>query len=310
MPALPVVRPAPISSRANRLSSVACIFGIIATLICASAWRRLHGTTAAAPLAWAVVSLVSLTADAGSSLVWFGGARPAALHLDYLAGLTTLAPFVSLLGAKRPQDRAWQLIVASLLALLAIQDLRIWSIDRTRPPMPHAAWCWLVAAIVGMQLLNYLPTRYAPAACMACWAQICSLGPCFRLLPAEVRPFWLALPMLLLSVVMAAVLGWRPRPKRQSAWTDFRNLFGVLWTLRVAERVNAIAAEKRLGVRLTWHGWQLDNSAGGETHEDCREATKALQAILLRFVNQQWLSKREHDSGCPSHPAFPPSAVK
>ena len=311
MPALPVVRPAPISSRANRLSSVACIFGIIATLICASAWRRLHGTTAAAPLAWAVVSLVALTADAGSSLVSFGGNRLATLHLDYLAGLTTLAPFVSLLGAKRPQDRAWQLIVVSLLALLALQDLRIWSIDHTRPPMPHAAWCWLVAAIVGMQLLNYLPTRHAPAACLACWAQMCSLGPSFRLLPADVRPSWLALPLLLLTAVMVAWLSRHPRPKWQSAWADFRNLYGVLWTLRVAERVNAIAAEKRLAVRLSWHGWQVGNSAGGKTdNDDRREATKALQAILLRFVNQQWLSAREHDSGCPSHPAFPPSAVK
>lgn len=253
----------------------------------------MRGTTAAAPLSWAIVSLVALTMDAAISLVSFGGAPSAALHRNYLAGLTTLAPFVSLLGAKRPQDRAWQLIVASLLALLAVQDLRIWSLDDTRLPLPHAAWCWLVAGLVAMQLLNYLPTRYAPAACLACWAQICSLGPCFRLLPADVRPPWLALPLFSAAVILVICLSRCPRGSRDSLWIDFRNLYGVLWTIRVAERVNAIAAEKDLDVRLTWHGWQPAHSTNSEMRADgCCKASQALQSILLRFVDQQWLSRR------------------
>lgn len=276
------------------LSLVPCISGTIATVVCLWGWRGARGTTLAGPWAWAVFSLVALTIYALAAA--FSDAHaPAAVHLRYLAGLTTLAPFVALLGAKRPQDRAWQLVVASLLGLLAFQDFRTWSLDPTLPPLPHAAWCWLVGGFVGMQFLNYLPTRYAPAACLACWGQVCSLGPCFRIVPGEVRPVWLALPLLSASIVLVALLSrCRSTSGEQRLWTDFRDLYGVLWTLRVAERINAISAEKRLPVRLAWHGFQAANHSTDDINpDDYREASQAMQAILLRFVSQQWQARRE-----------------
>lgn len=276
------------------MSFLACFCGTIAVVICLCGWRSLRGTTLLAPWAWSVFSLVSLTVYSISTLA---DARPAAGHLSYLAGLTTIAPFVALLGAKRPQDRAWQLIVASLLGLLAFQDARTWSLDPTQPPMPHAAWCCLVAGLIGMQLLNHLPTRYAPAACLACCAQVCSLGPCFRILPAEFRPAWLALPLLSGSIVLAALHSRRRTIAGDGIWADFRNLYGVLWALRVAERVNAIAAEKGLAVRLTWFGFQTaDHSpATAPNIDETQEAGRTMRAILLRFVSQQWLAGRDSD---------------
>ncbi|OYV81764.1 MAG: hypothetical protein B7Z73_17695, partial [Planctomycetia bacterium 21-64-5] len=196
----------PESSR-DLLLVIFCLLGIAATIVCLVGWRHVRGTTFAAPAAWAVFSFTALTIDAAYSLTLLHGDQPPALHADYLAGMTTLAPFVALLGAKRPQDRAWQFIVASLLGLLAFQDLRSWSLDPSVPPAPHAAWCWLATGLVVMQLLNYLPTRYASAACMAFLGQVSVLlNVCFPFVPDDTRAASFGLPLLAVSTLLAAVL--------------------------------------------------------------------------------------------------------
>ena len=96
---------------------------------------------------------------------WAASVSPQAeAHLRYWAAITTLAPIVALLGAKRPQDRAWQWIVLSLLALLMLPSLKAIAFDRGASPDLHTAWRWLIALIVLAGLFNYLPTRRAPGA--------------------------------------------------------------------------------------------------------------------------------------------------
>jgi len=313
----------------RQLLALSCLLGMIATIVCLLAWRGLRGTTFAAPAAWAVFSFAALTIDAGYSWIRFRGSLPAAAHADYLAGMTTLAPFVALLGAKRPQDRPWQLIVASLLGLLAFQDLRSWSIDPSVPPAPHATWCWLIAGLVFMQLLNYLPTRYAPAACIAFAGQVCLLSVCFPFLPDDTHPASFGLLLLAVSTFLATALtrrrtfgrrepedglpgpsgertdgpgrpssenGTRRRPVGegwQQSWLDFRNTYGVLWSLRVAERVNAMSAQK-CRAKLTWQGVQAadEPEVGTLAAGEAEPVHQALKAILLRFVSHEWLRAR------------------
>jgi hypothetical protein len=38
-------------------------------------------------------------------------------------------------------------------------------------------------------------------------------------------------------------------------WLDFRDAFGVVWALRVMERVNTMPAAMEAGVRLNWDGF-------------------------------------------------------
>src|SRR5487761_1332802 len=149
-------------------TATTCLFGIAATIVCLTAGWRMRATTLAAPRAWAAAALLLVTCGVASAAFMHDPPLAAAMaHLNFLAGVSTLAPFVALLGARRPQDHAWQLIVLSLVALLAFQDLRGWFVDPALPPSPHLSWRWLMAALLLMQLLNYLPTRFAAAACLA-----------------------------------------------------------------------------------------------------------------------------------------------
>lgn len=280
------------------LTAFAC--GSLAAAFSLVGCWRLRDTTFAAPCAWAALSLIALAVYAVWSAYGGGGSRLAAAHLEYLTTITVVAPFVALLGAKRPQHIAWQWIVASLIVLLAFQDLRSWSISGSKP-LPHTAWQWLLAAMLVMQLCNYLPTRYALAALMACAGQFCVLAGSFSLLP-DVPTWFFGAGVVLLSgaVGWAAFLSRRRRPVAdawQAAWFDFRDLFGVLWAVRVCQRVNTVTAGQT-SWSLSWHGIvpARANSAAMSTHESVVDDAEALQrtlrSVLARFVSATWLGRR------------------
>ena len=86
---------------------------------------RLRGTTLRAPCGWSVLSLlIIVAAEVLIDLLRLGAA---AATVRYLAATTTLCPLIGLLGAKRPQDRGWQFIVATLWVVLALPACRTWS---------------------------------------------------------------------------------------------------------------------------------------------------------------------------------------
>ncbi|HEV3340667.1 MAG TPA: hypothetical protein VG125_09925 [Pirellulales bacterium] len=274
------------------LTVIACPIGLTAAIVCWRAWHKLHHATLSAPCAWAGASLALVTCAAGLPAV-AGGSSGAnwTAHVDYLASITTLAPFVALLGAKRPQDRAWQLIVAALVALFAFQDFRTWAIDPSTSPTPHAAWRWLTTGLVVMQLLNYLATLHAAAACLAFAGQACLLRDNL-VVPSgdsgELIPYGL---ILVSTAVFAAALRERgTHNDAQGAWLKFRDRYGALWALRVAERVNAVAAQQNSPFRLRWSGFRLERfdteqPADRQPSLDADPVSKTLQAILARFVS-------------------------
>jgi hypothetical protein len=77
-------------------------------------------------------------------------------------------------------------------------------------------------------------------------------------------------------------------------WGDFCDCFGVVWGLRVAERVNATAAQNNSKLRLTWHG--MESGAGASDGEasvrDLEELRASLLALMGRFVSRAWIDKR------------------
>lgn len=269
---------------------VALTAGAASLAIAFRACRRLRHTTLQAPCAWAVGSLICAMINVGGSGRW---GSLAAEHLHYLAAITTLAPFVALLGAKRPQDRAWQWIVTALLLLLALQSLKAVVIDRGAPPALHLAWRWLLAVLLAAQWANYLPTRIALAAGLAFAGQAFLLAdqlPGTTWLPEPRGPWGLGL--LSLGVLVAAII-WRRRsrplvpPASSSdaaalnrAWLDFRDAYGVLWALRVAERVNAECRQHGRPIRLRWSGFDTPQCK----REDQEAVEKLFRAILTRFV--------------------------
>lgn len=265
----------------------ALILGLLAMAALVRARHRLRGTTLVGPASWAIVSLSFLLAAIGADACWELGNRE---HWHYLAAVTTLAPFVALLGAKRPQNRAWQFIVAALVALLWLQSIRALLIDPSLPPLPHAAWRWLIAVILAAEFANYLPTRNAPAALLIFAGQICLLSGQLPMVPPLLQPApAIGLALLATGVLLATALAGAPRrpcSPTDQAWLKFRDAFGAVWALRIAERVNAVAKAQSWPIRLGWHGFHLAEGRVGQAIDGPTQAAaeQALAGLLWRFI--------------------------
>jgi hypothetical protein len=272
-------------------NGLALLLGLAAVAAIVDARRRVRGTTLVAPLTWALFSLLSVIAMAGTEA---SRQLSSGEHWRYLAAVTTLTPFVALLGAKRPQNRAWQLIVASLLGLLWLQSLRAVLLDPSLPPLPHAAWRWFLAVILAAELANYLPTRHAFTAVVVFGGQACLLSGQLPLVPEWFHPAPVGgLGLIATGILLATALGRRPRrglSLQDAAWLRFRDAFGALWALRVAERVNALARLQGWATHLGWQGFRpVTGKAADRVSDEPATAAveQAFSRILWRFHAQQ-----------------------
>ncbi len=138
------------------------------------AWRsrRLRHTTLHTVWWWSlgafsVVATVELLAT-------FAGSRieSSLESLRYAAAMLTFCPMMALLGAKRPQNRAWQWIVLSLWFILLIPAVQ-WSLYRPGNVMHvNTVWKLFLLTQIVIGLVNYLPTRYWSSAILATAGQV------------------------------------------------------------------------------------------------------------------------------------------
>ncbi len=299
---------------------------LLPAIVILVALRKSRGTTLFAPLAWALLAYVVVSLTAISLLLKAG---PVPGNWIYIAATSTFCPIISLFGAKRPQNRAWQLIVFAfwfITALPAIQSLMM------RPGEGlelHSVWKWFLVILILVGGINYLPTRFA-------WASL-------LITSAQVLLFWNYLPKASQwQVVIEPVLGmitfmlgigigfWSShRTRRRLAqfhgwnrvWRDFRDFYGVVWALRIMERVNSLSSSSDLQVRLHWDGFYETRPQPG--HSSCDSTVTnngdlnavtsdlansvdicpaspdavapldaALRNLLRRFVSNDWLESR------------------
>ncbi len=216
----------------------------------ASAWALI------AAAGWGSVALLSALEPAPTACSLLGLARLGAAPL-------LLAPLISVLGARWPGARAWNLIVLSLLGIFLLPVLeqavlrRPLEGDRVGMDGPRFAIYWLAGAV---GIANYVPTRFGVASlCLAVAMALASyaVGPWTvgRVRVSEC----VALAGLVASgaVWLAYLVARRPMPAGlDGAWIRFRDAWGLVWAGRFRDRWNAEA--KRLGwpVRLTWRGFR------------------------------------------------------
>ena len=137
------------------------------------AHRFVRGTTLTAPWAWAWVALLAVagvellaaSVAASGPPLWLDAAR-------YLAAVATFCPVMAVLGAKRPQDRAWQIIVASLWGVLSLPALQDLLYHYGQPVALDPAWRGFLAILIAVGLVNYLPTRFWPSSILFGMAQL------------------------------------------------------------------------------------------------------------------------------------------
>ena len=290
--------------------------------------RRLAGTTLLAPWWWSLAALGSVLGTELIIIATWGDSAESQRWIEptrYIAQVTMLCPAIALLGAKRPQDRAWQLIVLSLWAILALPAATALLFPRAVFQI-SPVWSWFLLALIAIGVLNYLPTRFWPACLVLGAAQTLLL---WRHLPrpqtaalrhADLAGFsrsgQIALTLVLIgtAILLAQWIAARYRRKYFVAaagqpctesldvlWLDFRDSFGALWGLRVAERVNTVLARQDCKIELRWSGWhclpsnQNGSNSGPPTAippESAAVVATTATSILRRFVSAEWIDSR------------------
>jgi hypothetical protein len=289
-------------------SLVACLAAVVTALAAAVGAVLARGSTAVPAAAWAAVAATTLACEMGCRAAG-GLTEPSASAAARLCvAALALCPTMSLLGAKRPQHGVWQFIVASLAVVLAMPAISATLVRPGTLPDIHVLQrgLMLVVAVVGW--MNFIGTRNAVAATFVAAGQLVLMRPLFSSAAATAGPAGgaeaaAAVAIAAGSVLAAAQAARAARVPRSAAagiaacidgpFLAVRELLGAAWTLRIAERFNAIAAARGWPARLHFGGLQADGEPGGDAGAAGwhRDAVRAFRALVRRFVTPAWLRR-------------------
>jgi hypothetical protein len=264
--------------------------------------RKIQSTTLAAVWAWALVGMLavggvefalSIAASENSTdseaLPWW------AMSARYAAAVLALCPTIALLGAKRPQNRAWQWVVLAFWAILLVPAARVVLLYSESRVSLHTAQGVFLLIIVAMGAANWIATRYWIAATFAAAAQLLLVAPYTPLagtLP-ELSP-QIALAGALLALLICRLLELRPRnvDPMSRVWLDFRDQFGLFWAARVMARMNIAARSHDWPIAVSWRKVEYSSADAS-----AREAfDRSLRMLLRRFISSDWLAERSAKS--------------
>ncbi|MFI4876190.1 MAG: hypothetical protein ACIALR_12655 [Blastopirellula sp. JB062] len=282
--------------------TTACLAGMVGVLFLMARRKALHGTTLVAPWRWALIAWISVT----GAEAWIGFAVSAGSlatyrdSLRFLASMTLFCPQIAQLGAKRPQNVAWQWVVVTLWAVLVMPVGEQLAAGRGGELILSGARSWFLFVLVVVGLLNNGPTRFGVTAILLAMSQTLLLAQHLPGLGRDLAAGGAALAiLLLLMAILLTVLDWPSRGSvsrpEDRVWLDFRDSFGAFWGLRVAERINASATRYQWGLWLTWSGFAQVEFVGlaGEVNEEVNSALRlSLRSLLRRFVSDDWLRQR------------------
>jgi len=190
--------------------------------------------------------------------------------------------------------------VFSCWLMLALPAGQSWLMRPEYPPPIHPLWTLFAIVIVVVGLTNYLPTRFWPGAILAAAGQA-ALN--WRFLwwwttaaERQLSPL-VGLGLLAAAAVTAVLIGRRSAVECEPLdrlWADFRNQFGVVWGLRVAEKVNVALKSAGHDIVLSWHGFAT--GYGGSIAVAPTEARLAaettLRSVIRRFTSVEWIETR------------------
>ena len=272
--------------------------GFIAGVLLLAQHKRLRGTTLWGPWLWLLISLSGITALEAFSMTAVQPFR----SLDawrFIATTASFCPFMSLLGAKRPQDKAWHFVVLTLWLILALPAAESLVLRDGSMPDVRGARSWFMLILITLGFINALPTRYWVAAMLYGVGQLQLLTnhlPLFgdRLGVAPIESGFTCLSAAVAIGIMTARRRREVPAGLDLLWLDFRDSFGLLWGLRVAERVNADARRYDWPVELDWDGFR--GRPGTEQTikitDDLRRAVRlSLDNLLRRFVSAEWIAQ-------------------
>ncbi|MCG8586500.1 MAG: hypothetical protein MI757_17460 [Pirellulales bacterium] len=252
---------------------------------------RLRGTTLAAVAWWAFASVSAIAIVEAWIAVVGVSSSTTVESLRWFGACSTLCPMMAQFGAKRPQDRGWQWIVLSLWAILSLPAGQALVLGRT---FQVSTMWWLFAwTLMAIGALNMMLTRYwLPTMFVALGQLVLFLGN----FDDPVVGRTVGLSWFALAALVACLIARRERTGTglDRTWLDFRDMFGMVWALRVAEQLNKSSEMYDWGVTVRWDG--IVDSATGEPAEPDPQTSAAIErsmrTLLRRFVSPAWLDTR------------------
>jgi hypothetical protein len=271
-------------------------------------WKAARGTALRPALVWAALAIAAaIAAQAVGRGEPVAGGRPGAGRLTYLSTLAALAALGSVLNARAPGGRVWAGLMAVLVVVFLIPWLEgPWRVRRAGGLASlhlDAPWTIFYALLVVVGVTNYLPTRFGAAAgWLALGFLLEYLGLTRDDWPASRRAMsWSWCAWTLAAAAWAAHRGGARAPaartRLERLWFWFRDLWGVVWALRIQERFNRTAELKGWPVRLGWFGLEPAGApaglasgaapAGPAPGEDLTEAEAAFRGLIRRFAQPE-----------------------
>ncbi|MEI6163010.1 MAG: hypothetical protein WCR23_01365 [Planctomycetota bacterium] len=284
--------------------------------------RSVSGTTAFPAALWGLGA--SIAAIMLSASLLFGISLDASrlVELRLSVGVLALCPSMSVLGAKRPLHRLWQLIVGSLAVVLLLPVI---SAELLRPgslPTMHVTQELFLLLLPLAGWLNFLATKRWFAATVFTTGHYLLVAPCFSSLTLFFTVERLESPRLLVAafllmstgIVITGCQAWIENRKRHSIqralptqahsldesefcsmasepFLCLREALGVAWMLRVAERFNEIATSNKWPCRLSLDGMNVEFNAKQASSRWKSEALRCVWSLLVRFATPDWLSR-------------------
>ncbi len=304
-----IIQMAPGDTIASVARGATILLSCLAAGLAALGARRLQGTTLVAPAVWGCCAMLAIAAVEGLQLCLpqTDGARWMEV-LHYAAAVSVINPAIAELGAKRPQNRGWRLVVGSLWIVL-LAPAGHWLLSHTGDALLVApAWGYFLAVLVVFPVAGYLPTRNWSSAVVWLLAQAAFLGgyvpPGTLLSGPGAWPVGAALACVAVALSHRRGRRWESRARGvDRAWVEFRDMFGAVWALRVLQRTNAEAEMHGWRWRLEWGGFVLaprPTSAPAGSQDtpterdegDWRAIRDNQRSLLRRFVSNEWLDAR------------------
>jgi hypothetical protein len=248
------------------------------------AWRAVRRTSLAHAWVWATAAWLTW----GIVLALAPIADTALLHAARYLGLCLIGcAGVAVLGARRPGVAAWNFVVLGLLAVLLLgwaeefligADVQLGGIRAV-----------FLAATLAITVLNYLPTRLAPAALLL--AGVCAVELWSLLAPATGALLDDGgLPWTAFALGFVPWVAWAFGRRQAQAetevdhlWREFRDRYGFVWGQRLREQFNRAAANAGWPMELSWRGLEA-NPGAPLTPELQAAGLETLQALLKRFL--------------------------
>jgi hypothetical protein len=109
----------------------------------------------------------------------------------------------------------------------------------------------------------------------------------------------MAVGCILLALGTMLLLARVPRPGNvppwDRLWLAFRDSFGALWAIRIAEQINQVAEKQQWSFRLRWAGFReiaTGKALAQSPFEQEPMLAQVVENLFRRFVNAPWIEAR------------------